>query len=155
MRLLALDLGGCTGWAVNGGPSGTWDIVPRRGESPGMRYIHLRRQLVVTRAAYPDLIIVVYEQAHHRGGAATEYAAGCVATVQAWCAEYGLEHFAVHSATIKKYATGKGTAKKPAMVAAAQRFKPEVTDDNEADALLLARYAADTIFSGSKVAATP
>ena len=106
-----------------------------------MRYLHLRAHLQRVRAAYPDLAAVFYEQAHHRGGAATEYAVGCVATVQAWCAEHGIEHAAVHSATIKKHATGKGNAGKQEMVAAMQAlgFRPE--DDNEADALALLDWA--------------
>jgi len=64
-----------------------------------------------------------------------------VATVQAWCAEHGIEHAAVHSATIKKHATGKGNAGKQEMVAAMQAlgFRPE--DDNEADALALLDWA--------------
>ncbi len=149
MRALALDMGSRCGWAIGKAGevcagqvcSGVWDIAPRRGESPGMRYLHLRAHLQRVRAAYPDLAAVFYEQAHHRGGAATEYAVGCVATVQAWCAEHGLEHAAVHSATIKKHATGKGNAGKQEMVAAMQAlgFRPE--DDNEADALALLDWA--------------
>jgi Holliday junction resolvasome RuvABC endonuclease subunit len=106
-----------------------------------MRYLHLRAQLQRVRAAYPDLAAVFYEQAHHRGGAATEYAVGCVATVQAWCAEHGIEHAAVHSATIKKHATGKGNAPKDAVIAAMRRRGFAPTDDNEADALALLDWA--------------
>lgn len=144
MRTLALDMGSRCGWAIgNSGDvtSGVWDIAPRRGESPGMRYLHLRAQLQSVRAAYPDLAAVFYEQAHHRGGAATEYAVGCVATVQAWCAEHAIEHAAVHSATIKKHATGKGNAPKDAVMAAMRRRGFAPTDDNEADALALLDWA--------------
>ncbi len=144
--VLALDLGSRCGWAIgqaNFVCSGTWDIAPRRGESPGMRYIRLRAQLQALRLAYPDLAAVFYEQAHHRGGAATEYAVGCVASVQAWCAEHGMEHAGVHSAMIKKHATGRGNASKDDVIAAmrAAGFMP--TDDNEADALALLAWALD------------
>ncbi len=144
--ILALDMGSRCGWAIGKEGdvcSGVWDIAPRRGESPGMRYIRLRARLQEVRTAYPDLAAVFYEQAHHRGGAATEYAVGCVATVQAWCAEHGIEHSAVHSATIKKHATGKGNAGKGEVIAAmrAAGFKP--SDDNEADALALLAWALD------------
>lgn len=149
MRALALDMGSRCGWAIGKAGevcagqvcSGVWDIAPRRGESPGMRYLHLRAQLQSVRAAYPDLAAVFYEQAHHRGGAATEYAVGCVATVQAWCAEHGLEHAAVHSATIKKHATGKGNAPKDAVMGAMRRRGFTPADDNEADALALLDWA--------------
>lgn len=144
MRTLALDMGSRCGWAIGNADevtSGVWDIVPRRGESPGMRYLHLRAQLQTVRAAYPDLATVFYEQAHHRGGAATEYAVGCVATVQAWCAEHGIEHAAVHSATIKKHATGKGNAPKDAVMTAMRSRGFAPADDNEADALALLDWA--------------
>lgn len=147
MRVLALDFGGRTGFAVGDSKvqakvpgifhSGTWDIAPRRGESPGMRYLHLRAELEKVLAAFPDLKVVAYEQAHHRGGAAVEYAVGCATTLQAWCAEKRLEHVPVHSATIKKHATGKGNAKKPDMMNAAMARGWKPSDDNEADALWL------------------
>ena len=49
----------------------------------------------------------------------------------------------MHSATIKKHATGKGNAGKDAVIAAmrAAGFKP--SDDNEADALALLAWALD------------
>lgn len=144
MIRLCLDLAGSTGWCVgaNGNViSGVWDIRPRRGESPGMRYIHLRAKLEAIRAAYPALSFVAYEQVHHRGGAATEYAAGCVATVQAWCAEHGINHTSVHTGTIKRHATGKGNANKQAMIEAARSWGYAPADDNEADALAILRWA--------------
>lgn len=144
MAVLALDFGSATGWAVNGAGqmhSGVWQIAPRRGESPGMRYIRLRRQLNELLAAYPNIGILFYEQAHHRGGAATEYAAGCVATAQAWCAEHRIEHASVHSATIKRHATGKGNANKDAVLGAVRGWGYAPVDDNEADALALLHWA--------------
>ena len=154
MRTLALDMGSRCGWAIGKAGevcSGVWDIAPRRGESPGMRYLHLRAHLQHVRAAYPDLAAVFYEQAHHRGGAATEYAVGCVATVQAWCAEHSLEHAAVHSATIKKHATGKGNASKDEMVASARARGHTPVDDNEADALGLLDWAVHHHDAGQEV----
>lgn len=149
MRALALDMGSRCGWAIGKAGevcagqvcSGVWDIAPRRGESPGMRYLHLRAHLQRVRAAYPDLAAVFYEQAHHRGGAATEYAVGCVATVQAWCAVHRRVFEAVLSATIKKHATGKGNAPKDAVMGAMRRRGFTPADDNEADALALLDWA--------------
>jgi len=141
-RVLAIDPGSTCGFAVGCdalvATSGTWDLTPRRGESPGVRYLRLRARLNDVLAGYPDLKLVVYEQAHHRGGAATEYAAGVATDIQSWCAEHGIEHATLHSATVKKHATGKGNAKKPALIAAAlARFGRRMPDDNEADALWL------------------
>lgn len=146
MKILALDISGTTGWAtgsVDTGriDSGTWSVKPGRGDSPGMRYVRLRARLRDVHAEQ-SLGLVAYEQAHHRGGAATEYAIGCVATVQAWCADNQVEHAAVHTATLKKFATGNGRASKTEMVEAArQRFRVPIEDDNEADALLVLDWA--------------
>jgi hypothetical protein len=52
--------------------------------------------------------LIVYEQTHNRGGAATEVAAGFTTRVQEFAARHGIEHAAVHSATLKKFATGRG-----------------------------------------------
>lgn len=147
MRVLALDLGTHAGWAVSNRAldapqaSGTMDLTPRRGESPGFRYLRLRSKLEEIRSAYPDLTIVAYEMPHQRGGAASEVLLGCATTVQSWCAEHSLQHVSVHSATLKKSATGKGNASKEEMVAAAKAKGWKPANDDEADALHLLDYA--------------
>lgn len=141
--VLALDVAGNCGWAVTPRVSGVWDIKPRRGDSPGMRYIYLRKKLSSVLKAYPDLSLVVYERAHHRGGAATEYALGYSAIIQSWCAEKKIEHQAVHSSEIKREATGRGSASKADMIAAAKIKWPKINviSDDHADALWLLHYA--------------
>lgn len=149
MRVLAIDPGSTTGWALGSvldgkpviGLSGTWNIAPRRGESSGWRYIKFRRYLEEVLAAYPGLKAVVYEMQHHRGASATEYAIGCVAVIQEFCAQHSLEHASVHSTTLKKFATGHGNAKKPDMMAAGKAKGWKFADDNECDALWIAEYA--------------
>lgn len=153
MRVLALDPATHCGWAVSSegradpALSGTWDLAPQRGESRGMRFVRFRKELEVMRAAYPDLELVVYEQAHHRGGAATEVGVGLATHIQCWCAELGLEYSTVHTATLKKFATGSGRANKDAMLAAAHAKWGvlNVKDDNQADALWLLAYALDKV----------
>lgn len=145
MRILSLDFGGNTGWAIgktgdlSGITSGAWDIRPMRGESPGMRYIKLRGHLQACLKAYPDIMLAVYEQAHHRGGAPTEYAVGCTTHLQSWAAETSIETTPAHSATIKKFITGKGNAEKGAIIAAVTErgFHPGSHDEADAIAMLL------------------
>ncbi len=85
---------------------------------------------------------IVYEMAHHRGGAPTAVLTGMVALIQKRCAESGFEHTSVHSATLKKHATGKGNAGKEVMIEAARkRFKIDIIDDNHADALWILHWA--------------
>lgn len=124
--------------------SGVWNLAPPRGASPGTRYLYLRARLEEFRDGTnrPDLVVV--EQAHHRGGAATEYAVGVTTHVQSWCAERGIEHSKLHGRHAKKIATGRGNADKDAMVAAAKAkwADHEFIDDNECDARWIAEAAA-------------
>lgn len=148
MRILAIDPGSACGWALRHSrdewTSGVWCLTPPRGASPGTRYLYLVARLNEILAAYgkPDLVVV--EQAHHRGGAATEYAVGCTTHVMSWCAERGIEHAKLHGSKAKTVATGKGNAKKDKMgAAAAVRWPGYVfADDNEVDARWIAEAAA-------------
>jgi len=121
MNVLALDLGTKTGWATlwddGSGCSGVQVFDLKRGESPGMRYLRLGRWLEDEAHAFVDL--VVFEQAHHRGGAATSVCEKLIGRVEECCADWGMEHQAVHSATLKKWATGNGRASKGDMIDAA------------------------------------
>ena len=162
MNILALDLGSKSGWAyLKDGQleSGVQTFDVKRGESPGMRYLRfnewmdevLRHRIYepskIVHVLLPKPTLVVYEQTHQRGGAATEVAAGFATRVQEFCARFPtlLEHAAVHSRTLKKWATGKGNCGKPEMIAAARKRYPgiEIIDDNHADALLLLAWAQD------------
>jgi hypothetical protein len=151
VNILALDLGTNCGWAIYAGgstESGTQVFDVKRGESPGMRYYRFNTWLL--EFVKSNLHVICFEQAHHRGGAATEVAAGFSTRVLEFCARNRVEHFAVHSATLKKFATGHGNAKKPDMIAAAQKLKPGITDDNEADAIWLLEYARREILKEQK-----
>lgn len=136
MRLLALDLANKTGWAHSNGASGTQAFTPRRGDSPGMRWIEFRAWLCRLLDAAPADVIV-YEQAHHRGGAATHVAHSLISCVETVAAERGIEVTSRHTATIKMHALGSGRGGKPEMVAAALERGWNPQDDNEADALWL------------------
>jgi hypothetical protein len=157
--ILALDLGTRTGWAwshTGAMESGVTVFDVRRGESPGMRFLAFRRWLEellgLTSASLvwpsqsvlplPLPRLVVWEAAHHRGGAATELAVGFATRVMETCAQAGIEYASVHSGTLKKFATGRGDAGKPAMLEAARdRTAYRGVSEDEADARLLLLYA--------------
>lgn len=162
MNILALDLATRTGWAIQEGTgpilSGVQEFKLGRGESPGMRYIRFERWLaeMLVAPAVPLALspprnrvdLVVYEQSlrFHLGGSASDIAGALVGFLQAACARYGIEHLPVNVATIKKFATGKGNAKKPEMILRAvaswpEQFGPGAPDDNQADALHLLAYS--------------
>ena len=140
MNILALDLGTRTGYAsfVNGRvESGVQDFALGRGDSHGMRFIRFNRWLTEMIALTMPALIT-YERPHLRGGFATDLLVGFATRVQERCAEAGIECEAVHSATLKKAATGSGRAAKDAMIAVAEeRFGKRVASDDEADALCL------------------
>lgn len=161
MNILALDLGSRTGWALAIGKlreSGVQTFDVRRGESPGMRFIKFNTWLaeiasVATTPTFGPLGLIVYEQTHHRGGAATEVSAGFATRVQEFCAAHAIEHAAVHSATLKKWTTGSGRADKDSMLRAVVKrgwFPARGPtgfqgDDNEVDAVALLHYALATL----------
>lgn len=148
MNILALDPATHCGWAHSSGPSGTWDLSVRRDESGGMRFIRLLGKLgEVRKNCGVDLL--VYEAARH---AAPKMQGALVVQAQiqgvilTWCEQHAIEYRGYSPTEIKKHATGKGNAPKPAMISAAKtRWHRSSIDDNEADALWLLDLAASTL----------
>lgn len=149
MRILAIDPGTQCGWCVRHDATridaGTWDLSPRRFEGAGIRYVRLRALLVeVLERAKPE--VVAFEQVRrHMGVDAAHIYGGIVAVVMSECESRGIAYQGVHVQDIKKLATGKGNAKKDAMLAAAnERWKLTLgpKDENEADARWIAEAAA-------------
>ncbi len=146
---LALDTATNTGWAIRQGSvihSGVQNFQhdPKR-ESPGMRFLRFSAWLRRMVQEY-GVTAVIYEQPHQRGGGPTTVGIGLVSHLMSVCADLGVEHIAVHSATLKKHATGKGNAKKPEMIeAATQMIGRTIEDDNEADAIHLLLYGEATL----------
>ena len=141
-RLLAVDLGGSTGWAMwdNGVvASGSIDLTKqqqgKRFEGPGMKFVRFDRWL----RSLPRLRLVSFEEVRrHRGVAAAHCYGGYLSHLTAFCdtqdPEVPYEGYAV--GTIKKRATGNGAATKEMMIQAVQdKLGITPTDDNEADAL--------------------
>ena len=149
MKVLALDLATKSGWATNvGRQSGVQTFDVKRGESPGMRFLRCRAWLQEMLDLLGGIDVIVYEQAHHRGGAATAVCVGLVSTVLTFAAEHGIETMPVHTAELKKFATGRGNAPKAAMIEAAKARGWSSADDNEADAELLLEFALQTLNGG-------
>jgi len=159
LPILALDLATKTGWALLDRhgiiTSGVQEFALKRGESKGMRFLRFRKWLrdVIELGELGEKIskenpgILAFEQAHHRGGAATELCVGFVTDVLAEAARHKTEHMPIHTAALKKWATGKGNAGKPMMIKRAKEIYPniDIIDDNHADALLLLGYTLEEI----------
>jgi len=145
MRIIAIDTATKTGWAtIDGGrvvESGVQDFTRRRGESTGMLFLKFRKWLTELVEAFPP-DVVVYEQSHHRGGAATEIGVNLTGRVQEIATENGLEYASVHTSSLKKWVTGSGTASKADMIEAAKEvLGRDPIDDNEADAVHIGMWA--------------
>ena len=156
--VLALDLATKTGWSVRrpdgAVESGVQDFSLKRGESPGMRYLRfgIWVQDMICHARqwdYPLDALVVYELPHMRGGHATTVLIGLETRTQEACARLSLgpgnaavDFASVQTATLKKFATGKGNASKAEMIEAAKPLLGrDPIDDNEADARHILEYA--------------
>ena len=156
MKILALDLGTKTGWAFGDAKdikrvySGVQDFSLKRGESSGMRLLSFDKWVYEMLAKHkPEM--VGYEMPHQRGGHATQLLLGMLGILHVACTKAGIEYSSVHSATLKKFATGSGRASKEQMVSLATvKFKRKIIDDNEADALHILAWAQDSFEKGQK-----
>ena len=146
MTILALDTATKTGWAITQDgkliESGVQDFTKQRGDSNGILFLNFR--IWLTKMLLRNITLVVYEMAHHRGGAATEICVNLTGRVQEMCSELKIEYTAIHSNTLKKWATGVGNAdKQEMMVRASIELGRRPLDDNEADAVLMAKWASE------------
>lgn len=143
-RILAIDPGTFTGWAsdLNGvRESGCEVFQPRRGQSPGWRFIKFNVWLYAWSAKKIQLIVYEKPIRLHQSWAAAEVALGLGTRIQEFAARENIPCKVVTNNQVKQFATGNGRAEKEQMVRAAQVLKRGVLDHNEADALWLLEYA--------------
>lgn len=139
MKILALDMATTTGYAF--GPasnqSGCWKLQPSRFESAGMRFLRFEKLLAETIQKESIQLIAFEEVRAHNGIDAGHIYGGLLAVMQLVALRFNVPYKAFGVGTIKKIATGKGSANKHAMVEAAIKFFPgvHIKDDNHADAL--------------------
>lgn len=143
--VIGLDASSKTGYAIIDKESG--DIIVSgtqvfKGKAD-QRFYEFNQWLDKTLQQYaPDLII--YEEPHFRGYAATMSGVGLIALIKRLSYATGIPNIGVHTATLKKFATGYGKANKQAMTNAAnikENLQLKSKDNNdEADAIHLALY---------------
>jgi hypothetical protein len=144
--ILALDLGGFTGWALSHRDgtivSGTQQFRQDRWSGGGMPFLRFRHWLGEVAETSGSLGLVVYEEVRaHAGTAAAHAYGGFLATLTAWAEGAGVPYEGVPVGTIKRFAVGKGNASKAAVIEAMRRAGFAPKDDNEADALALLRWS--------------
>lgn len=152
-NVLALDLGTQCGWAVatrdGKFTSGSDRFDPARCGGPGKRWLAFREFLTARAREAGGIQAVYYEEVMAHGTKekpntiAAHVYGGFLAILEAWAAANNIPLYGVGVGTIKKHATGKGNAKKPDMISAAQALGVRVIDDNQADAVALLSYALE------------
>lgn len=135
MKVLALDIASVTGWCLDNGIYGTWDFKTRKDESMGMKLIRFRAKLKEVHEL-EQIDIMVYERPAGRHANSIIHQSKLIGIMEKFCEENNIEYKAYSATEIKRFATGKGNAGKPAMIQAAKdRFGYDGNDDNEADAI--------------------
>lgn len=154
-RILALDLGTKTGWAVNyelyvNNPSpfssGMKDFSTKRFDGAGMRYfkfqewldIFLKNDFLSSKVISHPVEQVYFEEVlGHTGTAAAHVYGGFLATLMSWCEKHKIPYEGVPVKTIKKFITGKGNSDKNAVIESVIKRGYEVDNHDEADAIAL------------------
>lgn len=156
-RVLALDFSTNTGWAVHASgviTHGTQVFARYTGckskpaDHVGKRYLDFMRWLKERiRDDKPDLIVYEKPMGHMKSAAARDIISGFQGVMLMVSAAYNLPTKSYTQTEVKTWATGKGNAKKEAMVARAVKLSGGdsfVTDD-AADAFLVLSLHLSTL----------
>jgi Holliday junction resolvasome RuvABC endonuclease subunit len=141
MVIVALDLGTTTGFAVHskhGITSGTLNFK-KKGKFHDSAFKALYDFLCTFTEGGVPVEIAVEKPHAGRFIAPVRILFGLLAVVHLFSDEFGIILTEYSPKEIKKFATGSGNAKKPEMVAAVQKEFPNITNDNQADAVQLLR----------------
>ena len=147
--ILPLELGTTTGWAIrdHGGliTTGTASFKPGRYDGGGMRYLRFTNWLTELDPLSGPIEAIWFEEVRrHAGTDASDIYGGLMATLTAWAELRGFPYQGVPVGTIKRHATGHGSAPKQAKIAVARVRGYSPADDNEADAIALLLWAIET-----------
>ena len=149
--VLALDLATRTGWAVQALGTIASGVVTfeqpaatksRPKAHPGQQYLEASRWFHKKFAELQPSIIC-YEEVYRWMSSSAAHAYGAYrGAMLSQAALLAIPCIGYTPTEIKKALTGKGTAKKPAMMAAIRKLYPgiKLIDDNQADALAILRF---------------
>lgn len=141
-KILALDLGTNTGWAIrshnNQITSGTKSFKPQRFEGGGMRYLRFKIWLEEINRLSRGIDQIYFEEVRrHLGVDAAHAYGGFLAHLTAWCEDQNIPYLGIPVGTIKKHIASKGNASKSEVMNEVRKLGFNPSDDNEADALAL------------------
>ena len=148
-KVLAIDLGTQLGWALGDSEdktticlravcaSGTISFKNGRYEGGGMRFLRFRRWLQEIHELQHINEVVFEEVRRHLSTDSAHVYGGFLSHLTSWCEESDIPYIGVPVQKIKIFATGKGNAKKDAVIESVKQRGFNPADDNEADALAL------------------
>jgi len=147
MKVLALDLATTTGFAVlaNGIVThGAKDFAGKHDKTrhPGLRYLRFQRWLRDRIGEDKPEVIAVESAGHFKSLPAQSICVGFRGILLSTSAYYGIPLFEVGPSKLKKWATGRGNARKEDMLAAARKSYPaeRFASPDACDAFLLLQY---------------
>jgi hypothetical protein len=155
-RIISLDLGSKMGvaWGDGNRPDGH-EMVKFTGkggfnpESFYKFYLYLNNKVQMElSSSFEDVHLVIEKpNAHMPGYAGVKVHFGMLGVALLIEGRWSrVTSHVVPALTIKKFWTGSGRAKKPDMIAEAQKRGYELVDDNQADAVALYVYAQEVLF---------
>ena len=134
-KLLGIDPATNCGWAVDNDIYGCWDLSVRRDESNGMKLLRFEANLQKILLIH-GIDVVAYERPAGFHTNAIIHQAKLIAVLERFCETNNIQYRTYSASEIKKFATGKGNAKKDMMIKAAkEKLEYKGNNDNEADAL--------------------
>lgn len=145
-KILALDLGTTTGWAIWQPPhqhiiSGTISLKNDRFQGGGMRFLRFRNWLDEAYGGSGFDLVYFEEVRRHIGTDAAHLYGGFLAVLSSWCEVHKVPYQGVPVGTIKHHITGRGNASKQDVIKAVKALGYHPKDDNEADAIALSDWA--------------
>ena len=146
MNILALDIATTTGWKTETA-SGVWKLRQKKDDSTGMKLVRLKSYLKEL-IELEHIELVAYERPAGMFKSAIISESELIGVVLLLCEELSLQCTAYSPTEIKKFATGKGNAKKIDMIAKAVELGYNPADDNEADAIHLYLLAKKDLQGG-------
>lgn len=128
MNAAGFDLGTYAGWAsLHEGNllTGLIDSEPSRFESRNIRFVKFEAAVIKLFEVRPPKIVFFEEVRKHKGMDAAHVYGGYLSTLTSLCLKRGIEYMGVPVGTIKKHATGRGSADKDLMLLTAKAKWPE------------------------------
>lgn len=150
VNTLALDPATATGFAHSNGEHGTWDLNQNRWpDMPGGRLHKLRERILEAHAAWGPIELVAFEESSFgtrsgdkRNAQTMIFHCEIRGIIRESACDIGAKLLPVNPASLKAWATDNGRATKADMMRMLDRhYGLKITDDNEADAIWILKWA--------------